>query len=99
MQVTKDELQIIRAILSGLDATAVIFGSRVKNSARKDSDLDICLKGSHGPVGLAQIGDLRARLAESSLPYVVDVVDYESLPESFREVVDREGRAIYPQPD
>jgi type I restriction enzyme S subunit len=65
------------------------FGSRVKGTAKPFSDLDLAVIAAE-PLAL----DLRAALAdefsESDLPWKVDVVDWASTSDVFREVIKRD---------
>jgi type I restriction enzyme S subunit len=65
------------------------FGSRAKGTAKPFSDLDLAVIAAE-PLAL----DLRAALAdeftESDLPWKVDVVDWASTSDVFREVIKRD---------
>lgn len=65
------------------------FGSRVKGTARKYSDLDLVVVGKE-PLGFSRYSKLTTALEESSLPFNVDVLDWHSIPESFREGIERQ---------
>lgn len=66
--------------------TVWAFGSRANGSAKPYSDLDLCVV-SQRTLGL----DLRAQLAEafseSDLPWKVDVVDWATTSEGFRQII------------
>jgi predicted nucleotidyltransferase len=60
------------------------FGSRVSRYAHRGSDLDLVLVGAElFPV--ERLGALLGPLVESSLPFFVDVLDWQGIPDSFRE--------------
>ena len=67
-----------------------VFGSRAKGTAKPYSDLDLALKGKDR-LPSAFLADLAEALSESDLPFKVDVLDWQSVAPSFREVIDRDG--------
>lgn len=70
-----------------------VFGSRVSGTAKDYSDLDIALVGS-SQLEIARLGRLREALQESDLPIRVDVLDWNAIPESFRNVIDRDFEVL-----
>lgn len=73
----------------------IIFGSRAKGNYKKGSDIDLAIKGGNCTASLAL--DLKAFMNEAlPIPYMVDVVDYNSLshPE-LKEHIDRVGILFY----
>lgn len=58
------------------------FGSRVNNTNKRYSDFDICFKGKIEPRLLRNI---KTDFYESKLPFKVDLVAYDQLPESFKK--------------
>lgn len=83
-----------RDIVVGLLATHVpgyevrAYGSRVKWKARQHSDLDLAVVGA-GRVRRVALLELREALAESDLPFRVDVLDWDTIPEEFRQEINR----------
>ncbi len=67
------------------DCKAYAFGSRVRGTARKYSDLDI---ESDKPVDLARQESLRDAFSESNLPILVDLVDLRTVSETFRKRIE-----------
>ncbi len=63
------------------DAQIWAYGSRVDGTAHSGSDLDLAL------VGDGDISALKAALQESNIPFLVDVVKFEHLPESFQKEI------------
>jgi type I restriction enzyme S subunit len=66
------------------DCDVLAFGSRVNGNARKYSDLDLAVKGEE-PLGFSRYARLRLTLEDSTLPINVDILDWHSIPERFRE--------------
>lgn len=72
------------------EAEVWAYGSRLNGDSHATSDLDLVVRN---PVDLTQdqtrLGRLREALSESSLPILVDVLDWARIPESFREEISR----------
>ncbi len=85
-------LEMVRAILQRRvpKARAWAFGSRVKGTAQRFSDLDLALENEE-PLSLRTLALLDADFAESDLPIKVDVVDLRTVAPAFRERVERTG--------
>ncbi len=81
---TKD-LKILRNLLNKyLPNTQVwAFGSRVKWTSRTDSDLDLVVFSTAEQN--RQVHDLIEAMQESSLPFRVDVMVWDKIPDSFRD--------------
>jgi predicted nucleotidyltransferase len=96
--VSVSEMKIIRGIIGDFasDCDVFAFGSRYKKSSKDYSDLDlafICKGGEK--LGLKRIGQLEYAFAESDLPYSVDVVDYNSISDTFKSIIDSGNEQIY----
>ncbi len=63
------------------DAQVWAYGSRIDGFAHSGSDLDIAI------VGEGDISVLKTALEESNIPFLVDVVKFENLPESFQKEI------------
>ncbi len=59
------------------------FGSRVKWTSRSDSDLDLVVFATKEQS--RQVHNLKDALQESSLPFRVDVLVWDNIPDTFRE--------------
>lgn len=86
--VTESELKIINSILEQFKDKYefFIYGSRVKGNFRFLSDLDMMIKGTE----LADLGDieiLKENFDNSSLSYIVNIVDYFNLSEDFYNLI------------
>ena len=87
--VTEKELEIIKNILLPYRNKYQIFayGSRVKGNFRMLSDLDLMIKGK-SQAEISDIEDLKEKFDDSSLSYIVNIVDYYSLSESFYGIIE-----------
>jgi predicted nucleotidyltransferase len=70
----------------GNDASIYIYGSRAKGNARKNSDLDILVRGNT-QISLRQLAYLNDYYMESDIPYLVDVHDYNATSKAFLQSV------------
>jgi type I restriction enzyme S subunit len=90
IEVPPKDLETIRKILDlhvpGIEVRA--FGSRVAGNARRHSDLDLILMTDEA-LEIGILARLNAALSDSSLPFAVDVLDWASLEESFRDLVSK----------
>ena len=79
--------RILAEHLPGCEVRA--FGSHATWTAKDYSDLDLAVVGN-GPIDSRALARLKAGLEESDLPMRVDVLDWHSTSESFREVIERD---------
>lgn len=70
-----------------------VMGSRVTGWAKPFSDLDLVVMGDE-PVALRTMGQLREAFDESSLPFAVDIVEWASASEGFRQVINQQARPL-----
>ena len=66
-----------------------VFGSRVKRTALEYSDLDLALI-TDKPLELFWMAELREAFSESELPFKVDIIDWASTDEEFRDIIRKE---------
>lgn len=62
------------------------YGSRVKGTFNKTSDLDILIKGEQ-EMPLKDLVELKEKFDESRLPYIVNFTDYNSIDERFYNLI------------
>lgn len=81
-------LNIVQTILQKYvpDFEVWAFGSRVKGTAKPYSDLDLAIISTQ-PLSLQVYADLSEAFSESDLPWKVDVVDWATTTEKFREII------------
>jgi len=77
----KELLGLLSRHLPGVAVWA--FGSRVKWTARPDSDLDLVVFST--PEQKDRVAALKEAIEESSLPFRVDLLVWDEIPESFQE--------------
>lgn len=66
-----------------------VFGSRATFKAQKYSDLDLAIITSQ------ELYNIIDEFEESELPFNVDILDYNKIPESFREEIDRHKKNLW----
>ncbi len=90
LDIRPDLLETVKSILSqhipGCEVRA--FGSRVNATAKDSSDLDLVIVGK-GKIDWKVMGSLRAAFEESSLPFRVDCLDWNAIPENFRGNIEK----------
>lgn len=91
IDVTPAQWRIIRAILRAHLANVPVwaFGSRATGRAKPYSDLDLAIV-TDDPVALDRLAALADAFSESDLPWKVDLVDWASTSERFREIIRRD---------
>ena len=83
-------LQLLQQFLPGIAVWA--FGSRVKGCARPASDLDLVI---FAPASQrAQVSALREALEESLLPFRVDLLIWDEIPENFKSHIQAQYIAL-----
>ncbi len=85
-QQRKTLIAILRRFVPGIAVWA--YGSRVKWTARPNSDLDLVAFTTPAQRGV--VSELKDELAESNLPFLVDLHVWEEVPERFHEIIRKE---------
>lgn len=81
------------------DATVWAFGSRIKGSCRPASDLDLAVHCDK-ETARHDLPRLNEALIESDLPFKVQMLDYNRLPEYMQAVIKEKYVVLYrPQDD
>ena len=88
-QARKTVKELLQRYLPGLTVWA--YGSRVKWTARPESDLDLVVFAGKEQRG--DVANLREAFDESNLPFRVDVFIWDEVPEKFQEEI-QEGYAV-----
>ncbi|KKP29219.1 MAG: polymerase, beta-like protein region protein [candidate division TM6 bacterium GW2011_GWF2_30_66] len=72
------------------DAKIYLFGSRVGDNHAKYADVDVAIDENEA-IRPGRIGEAINMLAESSIPYKVDIVDYKSVSKDMQYFIKRDG--------
>ena len=86
-----DVLRILREQAPGVEVWA--FGSRARRTAKPYSDLDLAFI-TRQPLTLEQLASITDAFATSDLPIRVDVVDWASTSEAFRNIIERDSVVV-----
>lgn len=81
------EETIVREILKAHlpDREVWVFGSRIGDNPKPYSDLDLVIRGEAPPSGI--LTALKEAFEESNLPFQVDVVEWATTSEKFRQII------------
>lgn len=82
----KTLLALLRRFIPGVAVWA--YGSRVKWTARSNSDLDLVAFTT--PAQRPLVAELKEALGESNLPFLVDLHVWDEIPERFHEIIRKE---------
>ncbi len=97
LQLTAEERalleRLLREYLPGVKVWA--YGSRVLGTARPNSDLDLVVFAREDQ--RIAVGELRDALAESDLPFKVDLHIWDDLPETFHRQIEACYVELYPE--
>lgn len=69
------------------------FGSRVRGKAEQHADLDVVLVGPE-PLPWEDLEALKEGFAESDLPVIVDVHDWQAIPEDSQRRISEEHEVL-----
>lgn len=88
-------LEIVKQILSRHipQCTVWVFGSRVGGMVKPHSDLDLAVLTDR-PLDLHSLGNLREAFENSDLPIRVDIVDWSTITDEFRDVIQQRHEVI-----
>lgn len=79
-------LALLRRFIPGVAVWA--FGSRVKWTARPNSDLDLVVFTA--PKQKPLVSELKDAIAESNIPFMVDLHVWDEIPERFHDIIRKE---------
>ena len=90
IDITADQRKTLLSLLKRHlpNTTAWVYGSRVKWTARPQSDLDLVVFAT--PDQERRVAELREAFEESNLPFRVDLFIWDAVPEQFRKEIEAE---------
>lgn len=100
LELRPGELEIVHGILQRHvpERAVCAFGSRVQGKAKPYSDLDLVVLGEE-PLALSTRAELAEEFSESDLPFKVDIVDWATTSERFRQIIRKEYVVLQEQKD
>lgn len=89
------ELELLKKILKTHipNYPVWLFGSRCTPFIKPYSDIDLAII-THTPLPLNQLAQLEYELSDSDLPYKVDLVDWSTLNDRFKQLIRDEHEVI-----
>lgn len=89
ISIEKEQLEIVKKILKKHvpDAEIRIFGSRYKNTNKEYSDIDIAIVEKN-KIDINKYIKLKEDFEESNLKYRVDLIDWNSISEEFKKIIE-----------
>ncbi len=69
------------------DSELRVFGSRVRGTASRYSDLDIAIVNITA-IDWKDLEKLKSSISESDIPILVDIHDWQSISEEFRKIIE-----------
>lgn len=90
LDIQSEELAIVKSILQQFVPNYPVwaFGSRVKGTARPYSDLDLAIM-TETPLTFLERDNLKEAFSESDLVWKVDIIDWASTSEEFRQIIQK----------
>ena len=88
-------LQEVKQILAEFapDCEVRVFGSRINGTAQPYSDLDLALIGPK-ELDWQSMNKIKQAFSESDLPYLVDVLDWHSISDEFKKVIEKQYEVL-----
>lgn len=85
---TAQQLHLIQDILLAILPNTPVwaFGSRVKGTNKPFSDIDLALITTT-PLTIRELTELELAFSDSDLPFKVDLVDWASCSETFKQII------------
>ena len=87
LQIEGKHWEIIQNILGKYPHKFYAYGSRVKGTAGKYSDLDLCFQEK---IPWNVLSHIQEELEESNLPFKVDLVNWEWMSSNFQELIKKD---------
>lgn len=93
LQINTQDYLIIQKILAQYPFHFYAYGSRVKGTAKKFSDLDLCYKED---IPAELICRIEEELEESDLPFVVELVNWKDMHPAWQKKIKKDLTLIFP---
>ncbi|MEI6674367.1 MAG: nucleotidyltransferase domain-containing protein [Verrucomicrobiota bacterium] len=94
LDISQDQREALLALLHRHlpGVTSWAYGSRVKGTARPNSDLDLVVFAT--PALRPQVSELKDALDESNIPFRVDLHVWDEIPDHFRDIIRNEYQLL-----
>lgn len=86
-------LEHLKAIFRTLcpSASVLAYGSRVKSNSHDGSDLDLAIVSEQD----INISKIKTAISNSNIPFLVDILNFNTLPQSFQDEILKQNVLIY----
>ena len=74
-------------------AEIVAYGSRISGNCHDGSDLDLAVISFHDPE--KNLSELKTLISDSNIPFLIDILEYETVPPSFQKEIKRKNILLY----
>ena len=91
-KIEEKDFQLLKQILSKYPYKFYAYGSRVKGTARKFSDLDLCYQEE---IPWEVICQIKEDLEESDLSFFVDLVSWKLMSPNFQELIKKDLTPLF----
>ena len=93
----KDKQTLIHLFSQLEDPVEVLaYGSRVNNTAHDGSDLDLVIRTKNNkPLTAKVYANLQEQITQSNIPILVELRDWNTLPESFHRQIEKQNEVLY----
>ena len=91
LQLEKRHWEIVQNILGKYPYQFYVYGSRVKGTARKLSDLDLCY---YDNIPSSVICEVREEFEQSNLPFIVELVNWKYMRPAFQKSIQKDLKLI-----
>lgn len=71
------------------------YGSRLDGTAHDASDLDLAVYSFNDDT--KNLAELKTILNNSNIPFLIDILEYNSLPDTFKQEIQNNYTQIFPQ--
>ena len=92
IQIEDRHLQIVKNILNKYPYVFYAYGSRAKQVARPNSDLDICFMDQI-PFNIQSL--IEEEFEESDLPFTVDLTDFNLMSVDFQNIIKNDLKRLF----
>lgn len=87
LHIDPEDLILLRNILDKFEYIFFAYGSRVKGTQKKFSDLDLCIME---PISDLEMFYIKEALENSDLPFKVDIKRWDDMSKDFQAIIQRD---------
>ena len=92
----KEEILKIAKQVFKTPLEVLAYGSRVDGTAHEGSDLDLVLRSKNlKPIDIKELTDFKNKLSNSSIPIIIQFLDWATIPEYFRQTILKKHVVLY----